>query len=171
VRGSRSIELARLKKKEKHLARFASSWFGSYFGDAFSRHCRGVLLVMKTLEDEWYVVTKAYKLAVFEILGDFFLYCHILRVRAVPTLESTDTYDIQSPPDKFARLYMGCTDINWNIPISKSVLPTLLYHSVISASCSSTPTQFRAVYNFFARGGNQEENYLTFFKTVESVAD
>ena len=45
---------------------------------------------MKTLEDEWYVVIKAYKLAFFEILGDF-LYCHILRVRAIPTLESTDS--------------------------------------------------------------------------------
>ena len=45
---------------------------------------------MKALEDEWYVVIKAYKLAVFEILGDF-LYCHILRVRAIPTLESTDS--------------------------------------------------------------------------------
>jgi len=38
VRGSRGIELARLKKeerrrrkkKEKHLARFASSWFGTF---------------------------------------------------------------------------------------------------------------------------------------------
>ena len=45
----------------------------------------GVLLVMKTLEDEWYVVIRAYKLAVFEILRDF-LYCNILHVRAIPTL-------------------------------------------------------------------------------------
>jgi len=35
VRGSRSIELARLKKeerkkKEKHLARFVCSWFGTF---------------------------------------------------------------------------------------------------------------------------------------------
>ena len=32
MRGSRSIELARLKKKEeeKYLARFASSWFGTF---------------------------------------------------------------------------------------------------------------------------------------------
>ena len=37
----------------------------------------GVLLVMKTLEDEWYVVIKAYKLAVFEILGDFFVLPYI----------------------------------------------------------------------------------------------
>ena len=35
----------------------------------------GVLLAMdmKTLEDDWYVVIKAYKFAVFEILGDFFV--------------------------------------------------------------------------------------------------
>ena len=32
---------------------------------------RGVLLVMKTLEDEWYVVIKAYKCTVSEIWRDF----------------------------------------------------------------------------------------------------
>jgi len=32
----------------------------------------GVLFVMKTLEDEWWVVITAYELAVFEILRDFF---------------------------------------------------------------------------------------------------
>jgi len=32
---------------------------------------------------------KAYKLAVFEISGDF-LQCHILQVHAIPTLESTN---------------------------------------------------------------------------------
>ena len=35
---------------------------------------RGVLLVMKTLEDERYVVIKAYKCTVSEIWRDFF--CH-----------------------------------------------------------------------------------------------
>ena len=53
----------------------------------------GDLLVMKTLDDEWYVqFIKAYKLTVFEILRNF-LYCHsaILHVRAIPTLESTDS--------------------------------------------------------------------------------
>jgi len=44
---------------------------------------------MKTLEDEWYIVIKAYKLTVFDILS--FLYCHILHVRAISTLESTDS--------------------------------------------------------------------------------
>ena len=46
----------------------------------------GVFFVMKTLGDEWYVDIKAYKLTVFDILRDF-LYCHILHVRAIPTLE------------------------------------------------------------------------------------
>ena len=31
------------------------------------------MLVMKTLEDEWYVVIKAYELAAFEILRDIFI--------------------------------------------------------------------------------------------------
>ena len=34
---------------------------------------RGVLLVMKTLEDDWYVVIKAYKCTVSEIWRDFFV--------------------------------------------------------------------------------------------------
>ena len=34
---------------------------------------RGVLLVMKTLEDEWYVVIKAYKCTVSEIWRDSFV--------------------------------------------------------------------------------------------------
>jgi len=50
----------------------------------------GDLLVMKTLDDEWYVVIKAYKPTVFEILRIFW-YCHILHVHAIPTLESTDS--------------------------------------------------------------------------------
>ena len=46
---------------------------------------------MKTLEDEWYVVIKAYKLAVFEILGDFFVLPYIACPRYPYTLESTDS--------------------------------------------------------------------------------
>ena len=38
---------------------------------------RGVLLVMKTLEDERYVVIKAYKCAVSEIWRDFFVLAYI----------------------------------------------------------------------------------------------
>jgi len=44
---------------------------------------------MKTLGDERYVVVKAYKLTVWYF--EIFLYCHILHVRAIPTLESTDS--------------------------------------------------------------------------------
>jgi len=83
-------ELARLKKEEKNI------WPVLRFLGLVLFRCflapLGVLLVMKTLEDEWYVAIKAYKLSVFEILGDF-LYCYILRVRAIPTLESTDPND------------------------------------------------------------------------------
>ena len=73
MRGSRSIELARLKKKEeeKHLARLVL--LRCFLAPL------GVLLVMKTLENEWYIVIKAYKLAVFEILGDFFVLPYIAR--------------------------------------------------------------------------------------------
>jgi len=81
VRGSRSIELACLKKeeeerkkKEKHLVRFASSWFGTFA--LFSRAIVSVVCPY-TLEDEWYVVIKAYKLTVFEILRDFFVLSYI----------------------------------------------------------------------------------------------
>ena len=38
---------------------------------------RGVLLVMKTLEDERYVVIKAYRCAVSEIWRDFFVLAYI----------------------------------------------------------------------------------------------
>ena len=92
MRGSRSIELARLKKKEEERKKII--WPVLRILGLVLLRCfiapLGVLLVTKTLEDEWYVVIKAYKLAVFEILVDF-LYCHILRVRAIPTLESTDS--------------------------------------------------------------------------------
>lgn len=34
-------------------------------------HATKVLLVIKTLKDDWYVVRKAYKFTVYEILRDF----------------------------------------------------------------------------------------------------
>jgi len=100
VRGSRSIELARLKKKkeEEEEERKKNIWpvlrvLGLVLLQCFLVPL-GVLLVMKTLEDEWYVVIKDYKLSVFDIFPQyesFFLYCHVLRVHAIPTLESTDS--------------------------------------------------------------------------------
>ena len=56
----------------------------------------GVLLVMKTLEDEWYVVIKAYKLVVFEILGDFFVLPYTACLR-YPYIRVYRLYDIHSP--------------------------------------------------------------------------
>ena len=53
---------------------------------------QGVLLVMKTLEDERYVVIKAYKCSVSEIWRDF-LYWHVLRVRRIPTYRLYRVYD------------------------------------------------------------------------------
>jgi len=71
---------------------------------------------MKTLEDEWYVAIKAYKLVVFEILGDFFvLSCiacprypyirvyrlyDILRVRAIPTYRVYRLHDKLDAPHR-----------------------------------------------------------------------
>ena len=53
---------------------------------------RGVLLVMKTLEDERYVVIKAYKCTVCEIWRDFFVlaYHYCVYVVSLHT-ESTDS--------------------------------------------------------------------------------
>ena len=48
---------------------------------------------MKTLEDEWYVVIKAYKLAVFAILGDFFVLPYIACPR-YPYIRVYRLYDI-----------------------------------------------------------------------------
>jgi len=72
VRDSDTSELARLKKKEERKKNISpilrapglvpSRCFLAPLGD---------LLVMKTLDDEWYVVIKAYKLTVFEIWRDF----------------------------------------------------------------------------------------------------
>ena len=47
---------------------------------------------MKTLEDERYVVIKAYKCTVSEIWRDF-LYWHVLRVRRIPTYRLYRVYD------------------------------------------------------------------------------
>ena len=79
MRGSRSTEPADLKKKEerKTFGLFCE-FLVWYFCDAFSRHWESCWsTIMKTLEGEWYVVIKAYKLAVFEILGDFFVLPYI----------------------------------------------------------------------------------------------
>ena len=87
MRGSHSIELARLKKKkkeEKHLRVPGLVPLRYFFAPV------GVLLVMKTLQDECYVVIKAY-ISLPVLIFENILYCNILHVRAIPTLESTYT--------------------------------------------------------------------------------
>ena len=80
ARGWRSIELARLKKEERRRRKKNNLAVLLLFGWVLSR-CflapLGVLLVMKTLEDEQYVVLKAYKLAVLEILRNLFVLAYI----------------------------------------------------------------------------------------------
>ena len=74
MRGSCNVELAHLKKErkkeeEKQLGRFAAvCWVLS---QCFLTLLGVFLLVMKALEDERYVVIKAYKFTVFEILERF----------------------------------------------------------------------------------------------------
>ena len=90
MRGSCNIELAHLKKeeerrrkkkKEEERRRKKNIWpvlrvFGLVLSRCFLTPL-GVLLVMKTLEDEWYIVINAYKLAVFEILRYFLVLPYI----------------------------------------------------------------------------------------------
>ena len=82
MRGSRSTELARLMKEEE--SKKKNIWLVlQVFALVLSRCLLAplkVLLVMKTLENEWYIAIEAYKLAVFEILRS--LHVHI---------ESTDS--------------------------------------------------------------------------------
>ena len=49
---SHNFELVHLKKKT-NFGHFATFWFGTY-----AMHFHGVLQVMKTLEEDWYVVAK-----------------------------------------------------------------------------------------------------------------
>jgi len=51
---------------------------------------------MKTLADEWYVVIKAYKLAVFEIFGDSFVLPYIACSR-YPYIRVYRLYDYAMP--------------------------------------------------------------------------
>ena len=80
LRGSHSIELARLKTEERSL--ILAIWqLSSSVLLLYILTLLGVLVVLKTFEDEWYVVNKAYKFTAFEI----FLDCHILCVSKLPT--------------------------------------------------------------------------------------
>ena len=45
---------------------------------------------MKALEDEWYIIIKAYKISIFEILRDLFVLSHIACC-AILHIECTDS--------------------------------------------------------------------------------
>jgi len=68
VRDSDNTELAHLKKKKHILPVLRVPGLVPL----------GVLLVMKTLNDEWYIVIKAYKLTVFEILRNLFVFIYCM---------------------------------------------------------------------------------------------
>jgi len=73
MRGSRNVELARLKKKEERRKKnILTIWplSGSVLSQCFTAPL-GMLLAIRTLEDGWYVVINAYKLTVLEIWRDF----------------------------------------------------------------------------------------------------
>ena len=63
----------------------ATFWFDTY---AMLFSPLGVLLVIKTLEDEWSIDIEAYKFTVFY---------HILCVRAIPTYRIYRLYDESKP--------------------------------------------------------------------------
>ena len=89
-------ELARLKKERRRRRRRKKNNLPVLRvpGVVLSRRffvTRGVLLVMKTLEDERYVVIKAYKCTVSEIWRDFFVLAYIActsypYIQSLPTL-------------------------------------------------------------------------------------
>ena len=74
---------------------------------------------MKTLDDEWYVVIKAYKLTVFEILRNFFVLSYIARPR-YPYIRVYRLYDDLFHTVKYPMLcYMNL--VNGNIIIEQGV--------------------------------------------------
>ena len=73
-----SVWRKRRRKKEKHFGRSVTFWFGTF---AMLFVPLGMLLM---IEDEWYLVIKAYRFTFFEIWG-IFLYYHMLCVHTIPT--------------------------------------------------------------------------------------
>ena len=70
-------------EQEQHFDCLLTFWFSTF--TIFLRVIRS-LVGHGTLEDEWYVVIKAHKLAVV-----FFWYYHTLSVRAILSVEPTDS--------------------------------------------------------------------------------
>ena len=72
-----SIELARLKKEERRKNIWPVLRVPGLVPSRYFLAPLGVSFVVKTLRDEWYVVIKAYKLTVFDILRDFLVLPYI----------------------------------------------------------------------------------------------
>jgi len=90
----------RRRLRKTHLARFASSWFGTF---AIHSRATGSLFCHETLGNEWYVVIKAYKLTVFDILRDFFVLQYIACPR-YPYIRVYRLYDKGQSYVKYIRL-------------------------------------------------------------------
>ena len=71
------MELARLKEEEERIHIWPVLRVPGLVPSRYILAPLGVFFVMKTLGDEWYVVIKAYKLTVFDILRDFLVLPYI----------------------------------------------------------------------------------------------
>ena len=91
VKESHSFELAGPSEKEE---RISVLWWlsGLVLLQGFFMPV-GMLFVMNTFEDEWYVVIKAHKFMVFEIFERFFVLSYILRVCTIPTFRVYQLYN------------------------------------------------------------------------------
>jgi len=91
IRESCNFELACLKK-EKMTLRFgysATFWFGTFRTSI-------VLLVKKTVEDEWYVVIKVHTLSIIEVFFCVIIYCVSmlsLHIQSTGVIVSTENED------------------------------------------------------------------------------
>ena len=114
VRGWRNNELAHLKKerrrRRKTICMFCCCWVG-YFRDAFSRHWESCWSWKHSK------MNSMLSSSPFLRFGEILMYCHILRVRAIPTLESTDSiigvHWTKWPivTNKLANLFLGSVDL------------------------------------------------------------
>ena len=90
-----NFELHRLNKKKKKKENILAVWWisGLVLLQCFFM-ALGVLFVMKTLEDEWYIVIKAYvKLLFLRFWEIFCIIIAILHVRSIPTYRVYQLYD------------------------------------------------------------------------------
>ena len=88
-------------------------------------------MVIKALEDEWYVVIKAYKLTVFEILRDFFVLSYIACPR-YPYIRVYRLYDIMlaAQVDHFDITVNGMYFASYDYPVTGRSNMTIYAHQV-----------------------------------------